>query len=339
MIEGEREIITSYLLNIDTWKILFLLLTTCYHAISNKIEQKTIKPPGELIGIGGTEIHLYTSGEGNITVILEHSLGGIEGYFLVNEIAKITKVCMYDRAGYGWSQSSWKPRTSQQIVKELHVLLNKANIQPPYILLGDSFGSYNMRLYAHLYPEEVVGIVLTDGLHEQSMLAMPISIIILKLFFTFSFAFVSLGAAFGIVRFLGIIGVFELLKPELRKFSPASLQLVKKCFYSAKHWLTMFREMWSLDASSKQVRKANDFGDIPVINIKAATFLKPTLGKFKISIPPADKLRDKMQSSLLNISNNCQQVIADKSSHFVWIDQPEVIQQAVIDILRKVKKS
>ena len=54
---------------------------------------------------------------------------------------------MYDRAGYGWSQSSWKPRTSQQIVKELHSLLNKANIQPPYILLGDSFGSYNMRLY------------------------------------------------------------------------------------------------------------------------------------------------------------------------------------------------
>jgi pimeloyl-ACP methyl ester carboxylesterase len=246
---------------------------------------------------------------------------------------------MYDRAGYGWSQSSWKPRTSQQIVKELHVLLNKANIQPPLILLGDSFGSYNMRLYAHLYPEEVVGIVLTDGLHEESMLAMPISMIILKLFFTFSFALVSLGAALGIVRFLGIIGVFELLKPELRKFSPASLQLVKKSFYSPKHWLTMFREMWSLDASGKQVRKANHFGDIPIINIKAATFLKPSLGMFKLSIPPADKLRNKMQSSLLTISTDCQQVIADKSSHFVWVDQPFVIQQAVRNILQKVKKS
>ena len=246
---------------------------------------------------------------------------------------------MYDRAGYGWSQSSWKPRTSQQIVKELHSLLNKANIQPPYILLGDSFGSYNMRLYAHLYPEEVVGIVLTDGLHEQSMLAMPVSMIILKLFFTFSFALVSLGAALGIVRFLGIIGVFELLKPELRKVSSASLKFVKKSFYSPKHWLTMFREMWNLDDSSKQVTKANDFADIPVINIKAATFLKPSLGMFKLSIPPADKLRDKMQSSLLTISTDCQQVFAEKSSHFVWVDQPEVIQQAVIDILQKVKKS
>lgn len=272
-------------------------------------------------------------------MILEHSLGGIEGYFLVDEIAKITKVCMYDRAGYGWSQSSSKPRTSQQIVKELHVLLSKANIQPPYILLGDSFGSYNMRLYAHLYPKQVIGIILTDGLHEQSMLAMPISMIILKLFFTFSFAFVSLGAAFGIVRFLGIVGVFELIKPELRNFSPASLQRVKKSFYSPKHWLTMFREMWSLDASSKQVRKANNFGNIPVINIKAATFLKLSLGMFKLSIPPADKLRDKMQSSLLTISTDCQQVFAEKSSHFVWVDQPEVIQQAVIDILQKVKKS
>jgi pimeloyl-ACP methyl ester carboxylesterase len=317
-------------------QLLFLTCTTVYHFIASSQEKFSIKPLGKLIDVGGHKLHLYCAGEGNITVVLDHSLGGIEGYLLIEELAKITKVCIYDRAGYGWSQSSFKSRTSEQIVKELHLLLNKAEIEPPYILVGDSFGSYNMRLYAHNFPEEVVGIVLTDGLHESLMLKMPISLQLLKLFFTISFAIASFGATLGIVRFLGIIGTFEILKKELQNFSPESLKVVKKSFYSTKHWLTMFREMWSLNASGHQVQKAHDFGNIPIINIKAGTFLKPTFGIIKFSIPHADKLRNKMQDNLLTLSSNCQQLYAEKSSHFVWVDTPEMILKAVREVLQKV---
>ncbi|MBD2292933.1 alpha/beta hydrolase [Anabaena sphaerica FACHB-251] len=321
--------------NLFNWQALILLGITTYHLIASIQEKSKIPTIGKLIDVGGHKLHFYSAGEGKITIILDNSLGGIDGYFLVDELAKISRVCIYDRAGYGSSQSSNKPRTSEQIVKELHILLQKAEIEPPYVLVGNSFGSYNMRLYAHLFPEEVVGMVLTDGLHEKQMLAMSFSLQLLKLFFTVSFLIASLGAALGVVRFLGIIGAFEILKKELRQFPKTTLKIVKSSFYSGRHWLTMFREMWSLNTSSHQVEKANDFGNMPIINIKAATFLKPGLGRFYFSIQPADKLRDAIQSNLLLLSTDCEQFLALKSGHFVWIDQQEVILAAVRKIFHK----
>src|SRR6185437_9629940 len=76
--------------------------------------------------------------------------------------------CSYDRAGYGWSETaSGAPRTSQQIVTELHLLLAHAQIHGPYVLVGHSFGGLNMRLYAYRYPAEVVGMVLLDATSEH----------------------------------------------------------------------------------------------------------------------------------------------------------------------------
>ena len=140
---------------------LILIATTIYQAIATWIEDKQ-SPPGQLIDVGGYKLHLYTMGKSRPTVILDHSLGGIEGYLLIEEIAKIARVCIYDRAGYAWSETSPHQRSSEQIVKELDTLLNNAEIEPPYILVGDSFGSYNVRLYTHEYPEKVIGMVLTD---------------------------------------------------------------------------------------------------------------------------------------------------------------------------------
>lgn len=325
--------------NLFNWQSLILLGITTYHQIASIQENTKIPPIGKLIDVGGHKLHLYSAGEGKITIILDHSLGGIDGYFLVEELAKISRVCIYDRAGYGSSQSSNKPRTSEHIVKELHILLQKAEIEPPYILVGNSFGSYNMRLYAHLFPEEVVGMVLTDGLHEKQMLAMPLSMQLLKLFFTGSFFIASLGAALGVVRFLGIMGAFEVIKKELRQFPATKLKIVKRSFYSSRHWLTMFREMWSLNTSGHQLQKADYFGNMPIVNIKATTFIKPGLGRFYFSISPADKLRDVIQSNLLLLSTDCEQLLTETSSHFVWIDEPEVILAAVRRVLEKVENT
>jgi hypothetical protein len=69
--------------------LLFLLTTTSYHVIATWIENRRHQPPGQLIDIGGYKLHLYSKGQGNPTVVLDHSLGGIEGYFLVEEIAQL----------------------------------------------------------------------------------------------------------------------------------------------------------------------------------------------------------------------------------------------------------
>lgn len=157
--------------------LIFLLITAAYHWLATLRENLNRQPPGDLIDIGESKLHLYRKGSGTPTVIIDHSLGGVEGYFLIDALAEITQVCIYDRAGYGWSDRSKQSRCSKNIVTELDLLLTKANIESPYILVGDSFGSYNVRLYAHQFPEKVVGLVLTDGLHgTKFMIKFPTQI-------------------------------------------------------------------------------------------------------------------------------------------------------------------
>jgi pimeloyl-ACP methyl ester carboxylesterase len=312
---------------LQVFEIIGLSAIALYHHVSSYRERH--QPPGNVVTTTAGNRHLQVRGTGNVTVIVDASLGGVEGYLLIEELAKLTRVCIYDRAGYGRSEPSFKPRDSQQIVTELDELLTQAQIEPPYILVGDSFGSYNLRLYAHRFRDRVSSLVLTDGLHERAMLSLPWSVGLLKAFFTFSFGFVAIGAALGIVRLLGNLGVFELIKPELKKFAPQDLQHVKRSFYTHHHWLTMGREIWNLDNSGRQLQVADDLGDLPIISIKSQTFLRPLFGLKFLSLPTADRVRDRIHIDLLKLSTNSQQLAAANSSHFVWIDEPELIVKAV----------
>lgn len=319
-------------------QVLLLIATTLYQAISVLLEDR--QPlPGQLIDVGGYRLHLCVKGIAKPTIVLEHSLGGVEGYFLIEKLALLARVCIYDRAGYGWSDHSPHPRTSHQIVKELDALLTKAGIEPPYIFVGDSYGSYNVRLYAHLFPQKVAGIVLTDALHETEMLKMSMTLQALKLFFLSGFVMSTIGSTLGIIRLLKVCGVFELLKPQLRQCPQNSLNWVKRSFCRPKHWITMSREMINLDVSSRQVSVAKHFGTLPMISIKASSFFKPSFWTIFIPLQGINQLRNKMHLQLGNLSTNCLQVNANKSSHFVWVDQPELIRDAVIAIVAQSRKS
>jgi pimeloyl-ACP methyl ester carboxylesterase len=322
---------------LQSFEALFLAATTLYQTIAIWREAQQ-SPPGKRIDVGGYFLHLWVEGKGHPTIVLDHSLGGIEGYLLIQELSKLTRVCIYDRAGYGWSDHSPHPRTSQQIVQELDRLLTQANIEPPYILIGDSFGSYNVRLYAHTFPEKVAGLVLTDGLHETGMLKMSLSLRALQLFFVSGFVMSVLGAILGIIRSLKTFGVFEMLKPDLRQFSQAMLNPIKRSFCRPKHWLTMSRELLSLKISSAQVQCANQFGDLPIVSIKSKTFFKPSLWTKVIPLQAANRLRDQMHPEWLKLSTDCIQMKASQSGHFVWVDQPDVIVAAVKLILEKLER-
>jgi pimeloyl-ACP methyl ester carboxylesterase len=328
-------------MNISTWQIteMFVLIaTSLYHTITSHQENQQL-PPGTITTTDQAKIHWSEQGSGETTIIIDHSLGGVEGYLLIDKLSKLGRVIVFDRPGYGWSDPNWYPRNSQQINLELQNLLQTAQIHPPYILVGDSFGSYNMRLFAHSYPEKVTGLIMTDGLHEKQMLSLPLRLKTFKIFFVVSFVFVSIGAALGIVRILGLLGVFEIIKPELKRCDPIRLKQVKRSFYRASHWLTMAREMSCLDSSGRQLRVANDFKNLPVINIKAATFLRIPLPAIFWGwlMHPADRARDQIHLALAKISNNSRQLLAPKSSHFVWVDQPEVIIDAVEQMINQNK--
>jgi pimeloyl-ACP methyl ester carboxylesterase len=309
-------------------RVLILIVLILYQVISAWQEDRT-PPPGQRVNLGGYHLHYVTAGTGQPTIILDHSLGGIEGYLLFAKLANISRVCIYDRAGFGWSDRSPKPRTSSHMVTELNTMLMLAGIDPPYILVGDSLGSYNMRLYAHRYPEKVSGLVLTDGLHESGMLRMSWPLRGLQVLFTSGFMMSVLGAGLGIVRLLNWIGLFECLKPELRQCSPTALQAVKRSFCRPKHWLTMAQEIWNLDTSGREIQEVKSLGDLPVISLKSQSFFRASLLTRFLPLGAINDLRDRMHHQLSQLSSNVTQINLEKSGHFVWVDQPDAIVNAV----------
>lgn len=190
-----------------------------------------------------------------------------------------------------------------------------------------------------MFPEKVVGIVLTDALHETEMLKMSMPLQALKLFFLSGFVMSTIGSTLGIIRLLKVCGVFELLKPELRHCPENSLNWVKRSFCRPKHWITMSREIINLDKSARQVSIARHFGTVPIVSIKASSFFKPSFWTIFIPLQGANQLRDKMHRELGNLSKKFLQIDASKSSHFVWVDQPDVIVDAVKAVVTKARES
>src|SRR5215210_2814868 len=122
-----------------------------------------------LVDIGGRRLYITCTGEGSPTVILEHGMATESGSWaqVQQAVARFTRVCAYDRAGRGKSDPAPKPRTSEDMVADLHTLLANAYLPGPYILVGNSLGGFNARLYAHKYPGEVAGLVLVDSMHPD----------------------------------------------------------------------------------------------------------------------------------------------------------------------------
>jgi pimeloyl-ACP methyl ester carboxylesterase len=131
---------------------------------------KAFPPPGRMVDVGGRRLHLFCEGKGKgPTVIME--VGGVASslYYRAAQdgIAKVARVCSYDRAGQGWSDPPPAyPRSLEARVDDLHALLAKAKVKGPYILAGHSMGGLLVRLYAHKYPKDVAGVVLIESSEE-----------------------------------------------------------------------------------------------------------------------------------------------------------------------------
>jgi pimeloyl-ACP methyl ester carboxylesterase len=154
---------------------ILMLSGAAYQFISTKNDENAFPPPGKLIDVGGYRLHINCSGEGGPTVVFDAGMGcnSLDWALVQPEVAKFARVCIYDRAGNGWSDESPLERTSQNIVDELHTLLKNSGEKGPYILVGYSFGGPNVRLYASKYPNDVAGVVLVDSSHEDQLQEMP----------------------------------------------------------------------------------------------------------------------------------------------------------------------
>jgi pimeloyl-ACP methyl ester carboxylesterase len=140
-----------------------------YQTIATQIDQRTYSPPGEMVDVGTHTLHINCVGRGSPTVILEAANLGISAHWVrvQQQLAKTTRVCAYDRAGMGWSESGTEPRDARQISSELHTLLKGAGTEGPYVLVGHSYGGLYARMYAARYSDETAGVVLVDSSHPE----------------------------------------------------------------------------------------------------------------------------------------------------------------------------
>src|SRR6266705_878924 len=148
---------------------LAVLATACaiYQAIGTWRDRRHFPPPGRLVRVNEGRMHIYVTGEGTPTVVLESGMGAscLSWTLVQPQVAQFTRAVSYDRAGHGWSDPAPETRTARQIAQELNTLLNATGLPRPYVLVGHSFGGYVNRAYAHLYRDRVAGMVLVDSVH------------------------------------------------------------------------------------------------------------------------------------------------------------------------------
>ncbi|WP_205739579.1 alpha/beta fold hydrolase [Georgenia sp. SYP-B2076] len=136
-----------------------------YQTVREAADAGAYSMPGQLIDVGGHRLHLSCTGSGSPTVVLEPGAGGVSSDLgsVTPVVARDTRVCVYDRAGRGWSEPADTPQDATQIATDLHTLLHRGDVPGPYVLAGHSFGGLYTLTFAARYPDEVAGMVLVDS--------------------------------------------------------------------------------------------------------------------------------------------------------------------------------
>lgn len=285
-------------------------------------DSRRFPPPGMLVDVGGYRLHLWCRGTGGPVVVMDAGLGGssLDWSLVAPRLAAETRVCTYDRAGYGWSEPGPLPRTSERAVAELHTALERSGLSGPYILVGHSFGGLNMRLFASRFPGEVAGIVLVDAAHEDRTSLLPLAARLLDVVEVVALSLTQLAATFGLVRAVLALGVIPASRRGIAKYPPALQPVLRAFLARTRYWHTMRAEDLSFERSTRQMRAARQpLGDLPLVALVRSA--RPTPGWFSTLSPRGIG------------------VTVERSGHFIHLDQPALVAEAVARVVRHVREN
>jgi pimeloyl-ACP methyl ester carboxylesterase len=306
--------------------ILLALAGATYQAIEMRAEARRSPEAGRLVDIGGYRLKINCTGKGSPTVILEAGLGdvSIEWNRVQPEISQFSRVCSYDRAGYGGSDAGPMPRTSAQIAKELHTLLQDAGEAPPSLLVGHSFGGYNVRVFNGNYPDQVAGVVLVDATHEDQYELLPtawkrIYAAELKRYkrqAMWAPVFIDLGVARLMLRTRGLDDNSYLI-------------------LQSKYLQARASELETIQTSAHQARAAGSISDKPLVVLTAGKNSDETLrnGLTKQDFDDFHRIwMDELQMRLARLSTRGKHIVVPDSGHDIPSERPDAVVNAVRDI-------
>jgi pimeloyl-ACP methyl ester carboxylesterase len=295
-----------------------------YENIAEARDRRFNPMPGRLVDVSGRKMHIVCTGDGSPVVILDSGLGDtyISWRKVQPEIAKFTRVCSYDRAGLGYSDPSSEPRTSKIIAQELHALLHAANIAPPYVIVGHSMGGYDVRVYTSMYRDEIVGMVLVDASHPDQENRFPPELKNMEGSWNREAQFIAFTMPFGIPRLLGLCQS----DPEIR---------AADCnWHSARERLS---EIDAFPESASETAATGSLGNLPLAVLSHDPDL-PLNGLPPALARPMNDEWAKMQEELSHLSTHGTQQIVRNSTHYIQLDRPEVVVDAVHGVVNQVRR-
>jgi pimeloyl-ACP methyl ester carboxylesterase len=299
-------------------------------------------PPGDLIDVGGHRLHVACSGAGRPPVLFEAGIAGSSlSWALVQPaVARFTRVCAYDRAGLAWSDAPSCPRTFTRIVDELETVISGPLSGERVVLVGHSFGSFVVRGYASRRPAEVAGLVLVDPAvewltpdpHRAYRLRRARRLARVGAWLAHvGVPGVLLGKLIGGApsaprRFSRLFGetvaqTLGRLVGEVRKLPPETYPLMRAFWSQPKCYRAMADHLSMLERDAAVIARIASVPGIPTIVISSGN-------------QPSEHIE--AQRALAEASHAGRHVIAARSSHWVQLDEPELVIAAVEELVRRV---
>jgi pimeloyl-ACP methyl ester carboxylesterase len=285
-----------------------------YESVAEAADARAYPPPGQMVDVGGYRLHINCIGTGTPTVVIEAGWGDSSASWsswVQPAAARTTRVCTYDRAGMGYSEPGPLPRTAERFAQELHTLLSGAGEPGPYVLVGHSLGGTTVRVFAHEYAADVAGVVLIESMNRSSANASTSATPAETDSQSFADWAVTLPARTGVLRLLsGPLDAYHGMSPELAN-AYSSFAIRPRSFQA---WLD---EGKALSESLNQAAAVTSLGAVPLIVLSRDPAVDP------------DQDWQRLQTELLGLSSNSQQLFANKSGHNVEFEQPQAAVRAI----------
>jgi pimeloyl-ACP methyl ester carboxylesterase len=291
-----------------------------YQAVASLWDRRNFPPPGRLVDLDGTPMHLRVLGEGRTTVLLETGLGGMSSAWgwIQPEAAQFSRVVAYDRAGLGWSAEASGTGSAVAAARRLRALLKHCGILPPFVLVGHSMGGLLVRVFADLFPAEVRGVVLIDAVHPDQHLRSAAIAEHMQGGFRLLRS-VPLLTRLGYVRLAGLFSAWSEGLPERQA---AESQVFLSDY---RHLKTTRDECLAWDTLCAEARGTADLGDRPLAVV--------TAGKDVLEGHP------KLQGELAALSSDSIHLVVPGADHVTLVTQRDHARAVVRAIRHVVQRS
>jgi len=301
-------------------------------------ESHRYPPPGKLVDIGGLRLHINCTGAGSPTVIMEAGPNDSSVIWQLVQpgISRFTRVCSYDRAGFGWSDAPNEARTSVNIANELDRLLTRAAVPGPYVLVGHDFGPLDLRVFTARHRQQVAGMVFVDSVHPDIHHRPPFNVAAESTVANAYYHVIPWTVPLGVPRILGWCRnnfTFPNQPKEWARLVPeASAQYCR-----LQSWRTEQAQVTDENGSSLAAM-AGPFRDMPLVVLSH----DPQVNDFGGFFSPADLIKAErtwmeMQDELRGLSSRTQRIVAKGSNHWVQIYRPELVVATVHEIVNDAR--